>query len=77
MSLNVNMIYFSRTKGNEPMYMAPGTAYVYFTYGMYHCFNISSDGPGAAVLLRAVEPLLGMEKMQDHRKTGIYILLNY
>jgi len=33
-----------RTNKNEPMYMKAGTSYVYFTYGMYHCFNISSKG---------------------------------
>lgn len=51
------------------MYMKPGTTYVYLTYGMYHCFNISSDGEGAAVLLRAVEPLEGLSNMQEYRKT--------
>lgn len=41
------------------MFMVEGTAYVYMTYGMYHCFNISSVEPGAAVLIRALEPMEG------------------
>ncbi|CAH0385928.1 unnamed protein product [Bemisia tabaci] len=56
------------TPANKPMFMSPGTAYVYFTYGMYHCFNISSKGEGAAVLLRAVQPIEGIEEMQRKRK---------
>lgn len=32
------------TPRNVPMYMSPGTIYVYMTYGMYYCFNISSQG---------------------------------
>ena len=48
-----------RTARSEPMYMAPGTAYVYIIYGMYNCLNISSQEPGACVLIRALEPLQG------------------
>ncbi|XP_050541131.1 DNA-3-methyladenine glycosylase-like [Daktulosphaira vitifoliae] len=59
------------TPRNEPMFMKPGTIYVYFTYGMYHCFNISSQGEGAAVLLRALEPTENIEKMLNFRKTYI------
>ncbi|KAK3930228.1 DNA-3-methyladenine glycosylase [Frankliniella fusca] len=58
------------TERNAPMFMKPGTTYVYLTYGMYHCFNISSRGPGAAVLIRAVEPLEGLELMADLRARG-------
>ena len=48
-----------RTARTEPMYMAPGTAYVYIIYGMYHCLNISGQEPGACVLIRGLEPLQG------------------
>ncbi|XP_015377141.1 PREDICTED: DNA-3-methyladenine glycosylase-like [Diuraphis noxia] len=56
------------TPRNEPMFMKPGTAYVYMTYGMYHCFNISSKGDGAAVLLRSIEPLDNLDTMISLRK---------
>lgn len=49
------------------MYLPAGTCYVYMTYGMYHCLNVSSKEPGAAVLLRALEPLFGMEIMEQRR----------
>ncbi|XP_043664188.1 DNA-3-methyladenine glycosylase-like isoform X2 [Vespula pensylvanica] len=55
------------TPRNIPMYMSPGTIYIYMTYGMYHCFNISSQGDGSAVLIRALDPLEGIEYMTNQR----------
>ncbi len=54
-----------RTFRNEHMYAAPGIAYVYICYGMHHLFNVvtnKKDIPDA-VLIRAVEPLKGIETM--------------
>jgi DNA-3-methyladenine glycosylase len=58
-----------QTARNVSMFLRPGHAYVYFIYGTAHCLNISSDsaGVGAAVLLRAAEPLGGLEIMQRNR----------
>ncbi|XP_063930870.1 DNA-3-methyladenine glycosylase-like [Zophobas morio] len=56
-----------QTAANEPLYLPAGTAFVYMTYGMYFCFNISSTEPGAGVLLRALEPLQGVELMKKLR----------
>ncbi|KYN11919.1 DNA-3-methyladenine glycosylase [Trachymyrmex cornetzi] len=52
------------TPRNLPMYMSPGTIYIYMTYGIYHCFNISSQEGNAHVLIKAVEPLMGLEYME-------------
>ncbi|XP_056143533.1 DNA-3-methyladenine glycosylase [Lampris incognitus] len=56
-----------RTERNTAMYMKPGTIYVYPIYGVYLCTNVSSQGEGAAVLLRSLEPLEGQPLMRQLR----------
>ena len=48
-----------RTKRTEPLYEEGGVSYIYFIYGLYHCFNVVTNEKDVAeaVLVRAIEPL--------------------
>jgi DNA-3-methyladenine glycosylase len=60
-----------KTERNAVMFGPSGFSYVYLIYGMYNCFNITAEKTNypAAVLIRAVEPIVGFDLMKKLRKT--------
>jgi DNA-3-methyladenine glycosylase len=62
--------YRGKTPRTDVMFGPAGFLYVYFTYGMHYCCNIvtGGEGEGAAVLIRAVEPISGIEALEQNRK---------
>lgn len=60
-----------RTARTEPIFKIGGHAYVFLVYGMYHqfCIVICEENNPCCILIRATEPILGLEIMQQRRKT--------
>jgi DNA-3-methyladenine glycosylase len=69
--------YVGETKRNAAMFGPPGCAYVYRSYGIHWCLNFvcEKEGHGAGVLIRAIEPIIGLQIMEQRRGTNNVRLL--
>jgi DNA-3-methyladenine glycosylase len=65
--------FIGKTKRNEVMFEEGGKAYVYFTYGNHYCFNVvtGKKNYGNAVLIRALQPIDGIDIMRKNRSTDV------
>jgi len=62
--------YRGKNSRNAVMFGEAGCAYVYFIYGKHHCLNVTTEkvGKPGAVLIRALEPVAGIETMKKNRR---------
>ena len=63
-----------KTERNKVMFGQVGWSYVYFTYGMHYCFNVvakNDEELSGAVLIRSIQPILGIETMVKNRKIDL------
>lgn len=58
-----------KSERNRAMFGPAAHAYIYFTYGMHWCFNVTAgeEGHGAGILIRAAQPLVGIDSMKRNR----------